>query len=501
MINKSYVQNVTKLIYCALAFFRVESDTEENDDLKRVVAVCLAIMLALLLLPGDALAAATYSGSIDDSYSVMLVDQDSGAVLYEQNADAQIAPASTTKIMTCILAIENCKSLDDVVTVDAAGDWSNTTGDFSLLHTLRGEKIVLKDLLYGMMLVSGNDATCAIAVYIAGSVNSFIDMMNAKAQELGMTGTHFANTHGVDKEGHYVTARDMSKLAVYAMQNEVFRNIVDTASYDMPKTNKHAARTVRNSNLLIRSDKSQYYEYATGIKTGTTRNAGDCLVASATKDDMNLICLAYGIDYSQEADRYAVPTALFQWGFETKKTVELATLLQNAGPVQVPVEDASLTDSGGGVLEFSISPESTYVTLDKTLVDGILGGTDSVTTDVAIEGDTLRAPIAKDDVLGTVTYKSASTGEVIYQSSLIAPRDVIRAGTEPNASGATAVETQEPVAPIKIVTAKDSSLVWFWLLVPAALIAFLVFRLLTVNRRKHKRFKTRQPHYSYKIRN
>jgi hypothetical protein len=150
MINKSYVQNVTKLIYCALAFFRAESDTEEKDDLKRVVAVCLAIMLALLLLPGDALAAATYSGSIDDSYSVMLVDQDSGAVLYEQNADAQIAPASTTKIMTCILAIENCTSLDDVVTVDAAGDWSNATGDYSLLHTLRGEKIVL---VYGLRFI------------------------------------------------------------------------------------------------------------------------------------------------------------------------------------------------------------------------------------------------------------------------------------------------------------------------------------------------------------
>jgi D-alanyl-D-alanine carboxypeptidase (penicillin-binding protein 5/6) len=320
-------------------------------------------------------------------------------------------------------------------------------------------------------------------------------MMNAKAQELGMTGTHFANTHGVDNEDHYVTARDMSKLAVYAMQNATFRDIVSTASYNMPKTNKHAARTVRNSNLLIRSDKGEYYEYATGIKTGTTRNAGDCLVASATKDGMNLICLVFGT-----AERYAIPTALFQWGFETKKTVELATLLQNAGPVQVPVEDASLTDSGGGVLEFSISPESSYVTLDKTLVDGILGGTDSITADVSIEGETLRAPIAKDDVLGTVTYKSASTGEVFYQSSLIAPRDVIRAGTEPNASGATAVETQQPLAPIKIVTAKDSSLVWFWLLVPAALIAFLVFRLLTVNRRKHKRFKTRQPHYSYKIR-
>jgi hypothetical protein len=161
------------------------------------------------------------------------------------------------------------------------------------------------------------------------------------------------------------------------------------------------------------------------------------------------------------------------------------------------VENAAASDSG--LLEFN-APEvgSTYVTLDRDVVEGIMDGTDSLVPEAVYNSDPLQAPVAKDDVVGTVTYKSADTDEAIYSGNLIASRDVPKLGSEPNASGATAVETQTPVPP-KEVDPKENGSIWWWLLLPAGLVAFLVIRLLTVNQRKRKRFKHRQPHYSYRI--
>ena len=398
-------------------------------DLKKIAALCLTIILAFSLPVTSVLASAEYPGSIDDTLAVMLLDEDSGAVLYEQNADETIRPASTTKIMTCILALESC-SLDDVVDVGEDGDWSGSA--YSLLGCRNGEKIVLKDLLYGMMLVSGNDAACAVAVHVAGSMDAFVAMMNDKAQALGMAGSHFANPHGVDDDAHYVTARDMSKLALYAMQNEQFRKIVSTASYDMPGTNVHSAHTVENTNKLIQKDESAYYAYATGIKTGSTPKAGDCLAASATKDGVNLICLFYGDQSSSGASRWSVPADLFAWGLDTFKTEALSALLEGAPPLQTTVEDAAASDSGA--LEFDV-PADAFVTLERSVIDAILGGEGAVTADAVYNADTpLQAPIAKGTVLGVVQYKLLSTGEVICQCNLVAPRDISRANSGPDSS-------------------------------------------------------------------
>jgi len=436
-----------------------------------------------------------FPGNTSGAFAVVLVDSDSQTVLFQQNIDEKIEPASTTKILTLIIALEQ-GNMDDDVIIKSSETYPTVGG--SKLGIKAGEKIKFGDLINGMMMKSGNDAAVAVADHMAGSVEAFAALMNAKAKEIGMTHSNFVTPHGMHNEDHYTTARDMAILTVYAMQNPQFVQIVGQASYDMPADNKHTSVwTADNTNHLLDPEDTYYYQYATGVKTGSTKYAGDCLAASASKDDMNLICLVFKVKDGDPV-RWTMTKDLFEWGFNNFVTVDLVSLIGNVEPVQTTVEDASASDSG--VLQFN-KPEagSVYVTLGKTLVEGILDGTDSVEAEAVYNTETVQAPITKDDVLGTLTYKSVNTGEVVYQCELIASRDVVKAGTEPNSSGATAVETQTPVEPNAVVTPKSNTGVWLWLIPVAALIAFLVVRLATANRHKRRRFKPRQPRYSYRV--
>ena len=460
--------------------------------LRRIITVCIVILTAFFSFMNSALAAPVYSGELKP-YSVLLIDADSGAVLVNQNENEQIEPASTTKIMTCILALES-KSLDDEVTI--SGNAAGTSG--SSLDLVEGEVVKMGDLLSGMMMESGNDAATAVAEFVGGDVETFVGMMNAKAQVLGMAGTHFANPHGKhsDDNDHYSTATDMGILARYAMTNPKFTAIVDQESYTMPATNKRQEKTYNNTCFLMRSDKESYYPYATGGKTGSTEYAGACLVAMASNDEMDLICLIFKDESTDGADRWSLAKSLFDFGFNSYSTVDVQTLLDKAAQVQVQIENYASSDESDGLLEF-VGPQTagTFVTLDKTVVSGILDGTDTVQSETAYS-KSLQAPVLKGDVLGTVTYKSASTGEELYSGSLIASRDVLQAGAEPDASGGTAVTLMDP---IDVEELKTDPAIYYWLLIPGALIVFLVVRLLAVNKRKRKRFNKRRPHYSYRI--
>ena len=457
------------------------------------------VMLMLSIFVGNALAFTDYSGATQytgevNATAVMLFDADSGTILYQKNIDQQIEPASTTKIMTLIVALENSNT-DDVVTISSKA--ADTGG--STLDLIANEQVVMKDLLSGMMMKSGNDAAIAVAEFVGGgTVDGFISMMNDTAQRIGMTNSHFVTPHGLHDENHFTTARDMATLTLYAMLNQQFAEIVKRSSYTMPATDKRSStREAKNTNQLLQPDEANYYSSATGIKTGSTPAAEDCLVSSASKDGMNLICLVFKAPYESNV-RWTLTKSLFEWGFENFKTVDITTLLEKTEPVQATVENAAASDSG--LLDFNAPEAGTvYVTLDKATVDGIMNDTDSITVEKVLNPDPLQAPITKDDMVGTVTYKSTSTGTVLYTGNLIASRDVPKLGSEPGASGATAVETQEPMLPEKVTNNKDGAGIWWWLLLPGALIAFLVVRLLTVNQRKRKRFKHRQPHYSYKI--
>ena len=163
--------------------------------------------------------------------------------------------------------------------------------DGSNLGILSGEELTVEQLLYGLLVHSANDAANVLAEQVSGSIEAFVELMNTKAAELGMKDTHFVNTHGYHDDNHYTTARDMAKLALYAVQNETFQKIVSTATYDIPPTNKYTkVRNLSNNNALINPMKGQKYLYspAKGIKTGHTSKAGHCLLSEAEKNDLHL---------------------------------------------------------------------------------------------------------------------------------------------------------------------------------------------------------------------
>lgn len=211
--------------------------------------------------------------------SAALIDVQSGRILYGKNMDKRMRIASLTKIVTAIVAIESGK-LNDTVTVSK----NAYRVEGSSIYLDLGEKQKLIDLVYAIMMRSGNDAATAIAEHVGGgSVQKFVDMMNAKVKELGLTGTHFANPHGLDAKDHYSTAYDMAKLTAYALRNPIFREVVSTKIKKIPWEGKDWDRTMRNKNKMLFR-----YEGADGVKTGYTEAAGRCLASSASRSGRQL---------------------------------------------------------------------------------------------------------------------------------------------------------------------------------------------------------------------
>ena len=214
----------------------------------------------------------------------VLMDGDSQRVLYGEHQERVLAMASTTKIMTCIVALEN-GTLDDVVTVSK---YAAKMPDVQL-NISAGEQYYLGDLLYSLMLESHNDSAVAIAEHIGGTVEGFADMMNAKAKELGCTHTQFVTPNGLDAEGHYTTAEELAKIACYAIQNEKFIEITNTASHEFKELTKEKKMVVTNKNRFL-----YMMEGAIGVKTGFTNNAGYCFVGAIKRDDRTFVSVVLG---------------------------------------------------------------------------------------------------------------------------------------------------------------------------------------------------------------
>ena len=214
----------------------------------------------------------------------LIYDRASGRVLYEKNGDKQTPMASTTKIMTAIVVLENT-NLKDIVTIDSK---SASIGG-SRLGLKKDDKITINDLLYGLMLRSGNDAASALAIYVGGSIQNFADMMNNKAEELGLTNSHFVVPHGLDNEGHYTTAHELAKITDYALKNETFKKIVSTSNTTISINGN--LKQINNTNKLLNSVSGVY-----GVKTGFTNGAGRCLVTAWEKNDMDIITVIIGAD-------------------------------------------------------------------------------------------------------------------------------------------------------------------------------------------------------------
>lgn len=240
--------------------------------------------------------------------AAVVIEAETGKVLFEKNAYERKYPASTTKILTLITALEN-SNLDDLVTTSENA--SGTEG--SSLWLSQGEKLTMRDMLYGIMLVSGNDATVAVAEHIAGSVNNFAKLMNKKAKSIGAKNSNFVNTSGLPDENHYTTAYDLAIITAYGYKNPVFSEIVSTQHRVMPWEGKPYNRDLYNENRLL-----YYYDGANGVKTGYTEAAGRCLVSAAKRSGVQLIAVV--LDSEQLWDD---STRLLDYGFSRLKPVTM----------------------------------------------------------------------------------------------------------------------------------------------------------------------------------
>lgn len=324
-----------------------------------------------------------------DATAYMLFDQDTGNILMEKNIDLQLYPASTTKILTAILVIEN-SNLDDMVTITEDAFWNIVPGSSSA-GLVATEIMSVHDLLYCMMLSSANEASNALAIHVGGTVENFVNMMNYRAIQLGAYNSNFTNPNGLHNENHYTTARDMSIITKYAMKNDFFYTIVNTAQKTIAETNKNAEKRVYTSNqLILRTTDPRYYQYANGVKTGFTTPAGNCLVAQAEKSNMNLISLVFDCTKSSGGENmvFTRTKEMFEWGFNNYKSQILVEKLE-------PV----LT------LDVRLSSKNDYVSV-KTATDvralvPIDFDAEKVTLKYLVP-KSVNAPILADDKLGAV---------------------------------------------------------------------------------------------------
>lgn len=214
--------------------------------------------------------------------AMCVIEKDSQRVIYSKNQDEKLPMASTTKIMTAITVIQNCQNLDELIQVDDSAVGVSGTS----IYLRQGEELTVEDLLYGLMLRSGNDAAVALACHISGSEKEFAKLMNDMAKKIGANNSHFANPHGLDNPEHYTTAYDLALITSYALNNPIFKKIVSTKSYVIEATNKSDKRYLTNKNKLLSK-----LEGCCGVKTGFTSKAGRCLVSAIEQNETTYVCV------------------------------------------------------------------------------------------------------------------------------------------------------------------------------------------------------------------
>ena len=350
------------------------------------------------------------------SQSALLLDFQSGRMLYGKNIDDKVYPASTTKIMTGILALEMCPDLNQVVTANYQALAPITLED-SFMGILIGEELTIEQLITGMLVYSANDAANVLAVHIAGSIEAFTDLMNQKAAELGMTGTHFVNACGSHDDNHYTTTRDLATLSQYAMQSDKFREIVKMPIYKIAPTNKYLTeRILVNTNLFLSTSRSPYYYYppCTGIKTGHTSQAGYCLVASAAYNDINLLAIVMNcpnLDTKENAYSYIETKRLFEFGFDHY----LHQAIAEPGDI---IHDLKVNEAKNDT-RLALTVDSSLAALIPANEEGL----DNIEKNIEVPED-VQAPIEKGAIIGKITY--SYNGTQLASGNLVAANDVER---------------------------------------------------------------------------
>ena len=282
---------------------------------KKIISILLAVIAVCTFL----LCPLNVSAVSLSAQSAILLEAQSGKILLDKNAHKVMSMASTTKIMTAVVAIES-GDLEATVTVPKAA----VGIEGSSIYLCEGEKLTLEDLLFALMLSSANDAATAIAIAVAGSEESFVAMMNKTADKIGLLSTHFDNPHGLDSETHYTTAYDLARLTVYALNLPKFRAVTSTYKHTIPLAGNESARLLVNHNKLLRS-----YEGIIGVKTGFTKKSGRCLVSAAERDGTVLVAVTLKAPNDWQDHK-----AMLDYGFDSFVSVKLAEV---SGALEIPI--------------------------------------------------------------------------------------------------------------------------------------------------------------------
>lgn len=391
--------------------------------MKKIVSmICVFVVITSILSPIKSFAQSTskYSPPFETTaQGVYLINTDTDEVIYEKNSTQKMYPASTTKIMTAILAIEMIDDLSQAqVTMksyiqDEMYLKNKEYGGISLGGFLKGETITMDKLLYAALLPSANEAAMMIADYVGdGSIDYFIELMNNKAKEIGAVNTHFTNPHGLHDPDHYTTPYDLYLIARYAMKNPVFVKIVNTISFDGGPTNLHDSLLWHTTNSMIKPSSKYYSNYISGIKTGTTDEAGRCFVSQASKDGYNYMMVIMGapMDMEDELSNFFETKRLYQWVFDTFKV----KTIKEKGEIMSETGLRLTKDNKKDHLKLMSGERLSALIPDDIDVTSV-----TVTTEIP---KMVNAPVKKGDHIGFASFILA--GENIGRIPLVAAENV-----------------------------------------------------------------------------
>ncbi len=367
--------------------------------LKKTVCILLSIITVIGIT--SAAAAYTPTGFEVDAKSALLVSLDTGEVMYKKNENKRVFPASVTKIMTLVIMLESDRfNPDAAVTMTDAVDPLITGTDSSVSNLQVGEQIRQIDLAYYVLMSSAGDCAYLAALTYGDTVENFVKMMNDKAKELGLKGTHYQNPVGLHDEQNYTTAEDTYKLAVYALKNPTFKKICESSRYTVPATNMSGERTLSTTNFLIDNTTDYYYVYAKGVKTGYTDEAGRCLVSTASYNGYNYMCVLFGCTVSNDRRYEFIDSRnLYRWAFNNFSFKQVA---DSKNPVyEMPIELSSKTDY------VSLYVENGFVSV---LPDDADESTIIIKPNVK-KGQKIDAPVKKGQVI--------ATADIIYAENVI----------------------------------------------------------------------------------
>lgn len=341
--------------------------------------------------------------SLNDK-AALLYEINSGTMVYAYNIDTQLYPASLTKVMTCLVALEN-GNLDDIVTVSEEAV-SDLDPDGSNVALQPGEEMSLREMLYCVMLASANDACPVVAEHIAGSEAAFVQMMNDEAQRLGCTGTHFANTHGLHDDAHYTTARDLLRIFSAALENDFFRELYGTVHHTVPATNLCGPRELSSTDLMKNDEETPDYldSRVEGGKTGFTTPAGRCFICTARDGDLHYISIVLGAE-----NEYLDSGAIVYHNFmDTESLLDLGfdgfAFTQALSP-EAPIGQVSVS---GSVQKAVVAPSAEVTALLPADYD-----TTQLSTSLDLNSGTLQAPLEAGTTVGAVRlfYKGICVAE------------------------------------------------------------------------------------------